>query len=373
MAKPMLDLAARLAFRGAGHVEPNPLVGCVLVAAGEVIGLGHHRVFGGPHAEADAMADAVRRGHGAKLAGATAYVTLEPCNARGKQPPCVDALLAARIARVVLARLDPNPLKAGGAERLRAGGVEVEVTDVSPDAAALAEPFVHRVRTGLPWVMAKWAQTIDGKVATRAGASQWISGERSRRAVHLLRGRVDAVLTGIGTVLADDPLLTARGVPVRRVARRVVIDPEARTPLTAKLITSASGPGAAPTTVIVAAGHESRLASAAAAAGVEVVGMPAVNGGILLRGVLTWLARERGVSTMLVEAGGGLLGSLLAEDLINEARVYVGPTLLGDAAAMSPVRGLERPGLDSATPMTLRSLRRVGADAELVYRRLGTA
>ncbi len=360
----MLDRAARAAWRGLGRVEPNPLVGCVIAAGEQVLGIGHHRRFGGPHAEVDALADARRRGHGDRLAGATAYVTLEPCNAHGKQPPCVDALLAAKVARVVFARADPNPLKAGGAERLRASGVRVELSGASPAATRLSEPFVHRLTIGLPWVIAKWAQTIDGKVATRTGQSQWISGERSRRAVHVLRGRVDAILTGIGTVLADDPLLTARGVPVRRVARRVVIDPEGRTPAGSRLVATA---GMAPLTIVTAAGNESRLAAVAGAAGVEVVGVPTSHGAILMRGVLAWLARERGAATVMVEAGAGVLGSLLAEDLINEARVYVGPMLLGDDEAMTAVRGLERASLSAATAMDLIGVRRSGPDAELVY------
>ena len=201
-AREMLDLAARLAMRAAGDVEPNPMVGCVIVRPGEgdlasrIIGRGHHRFFGEEHAEAEALADCCRRGQSPR--GATMYVTLEPCNHQGKQPPCTDAIIAAGIGRVVCARRDPNPAAAGGEGKLRAAGIDCEVNDSSVLATRLADPFAKRVTTGLPWVIAKWAQTIDGWIATRTGESKWISGAPSRNKVHRIRARVDAIITAIG-------------------------------------------------------------------------------------------------------------------------------------------------------------------------------
>ena len=229
----MLDLAARLALRARGRAEPNPLVGCVLVKAGEVIGMGHHRLFGDVHAEVDALRSARRQGH--DPLGCTAYVTLEPCNHQGKQPPCTRALIEAGVARVIAARRDDNPVAAGGFEALRSAGIPCEVSEDSSLARDISDPFFKRVRTGTPWVIAKWAQTIDGRVATRTGESKWISSEASRRRVHALRGRVDAIMCGLGTVLADDPMLTPRPTkgrgPPRRTPIRVVADAHLDIPL----------------------------------------------------------------------------------------------------------------------------------------------
>src|SRR5436190_8347297 len=234
--------AARLALRGHGGAEPNPLVGCVIASrAGETIGWGYHGNYGGPHAEIVTLQRAADRARGATL-----YCTLEPCNHQGKTGPCTQAIIDAKIARVVIARRDPYPPAAGGIERMQAAGIKVDVIEDCQPAVAVSDPFVHRVKTGLPWVTVKWAQTIDGKIATRSGESKWISNEASRKMVHRERGRVDVILTGIGTVLKDDPLLTARKVRQRRVARRIVIDPDLQIPLSAKLVTTAE----APTTII---------------------------------------------------------------------------------------------------------------------------
>ncbi|MFI4882116.1 MAG: bifunctional diaminohydroxyphosphoribosylaminopyrimidine deaminase/5-amino-6-(5-phosphoribosylamino)uracil reductase RibD, partial [Phycisphaerales bacterium JB064] len=195
--KHYLDMAARLALLGLGRVEPNPMVGCVIVRDGRVLGAGAHRVFGQPHAERRAIEDAKCKGH--DLRGATAYVTLEPCAHTGKQPPCTDALLEAGIAQVVYAAADPHPDARGGASVLESASVRVRQSNASQLATAVSAPFRQRVLEGRPWVIAKWAQTLDGRIATRAGDSQWISSRASRRRVHALRGRVDAILTGMGT------------------------------------------------------------------------------------------------------------------------------------------------------------------------------
>ena len=230
-----LHIAARLALRGHGGTEPNPIVGCLIVSPrDEIVGWGYHRQCGQAHAEVHALGRA-----GPRAAGATAYITLEPCNHFGRTPPCTEALIKAGVAKVVIARRDPNPIAAGGLDRLREAGIEVVIADDCELAMRITDGFARRVRSGLPWVIAKWAQTLDGRIATGSGESRWISNEASRRMVHRERGRVDAILTGIGTVLSDDPLLTARDVRIRRVARRIVIDPHLKTPLDAKLVQTA--------------------------------------------------------------------------------------------------------------------------------------
>jgi len=368
----MLDLAARVAVRAHGLVEPNPMVGCVLVGGGRVIGAGHHRRFGGPHAEREALADCARRGHDPR--GATAYVTLEPCRHHGKQPPCVDALGEAGVERVVCARLDPHEESGGGACRLQSDGIAFELSDASVEARRLSDPFVHRVKTGLPWVTAKWAQTIDGRIATRTGESQWISGLRSRRRVHRMRARVDAIVTGIGTVLADDPTLTARDVRVRRVARRVVIDSDLDIPLDSNLVRTARE---APVTVVCAqelmnAKLTQEKRNALAVGGVEVLGVvggQAASRWLDLEAALRLLVERHGVATAMVEAGAGLVGSLMEARLVNEAVVYVAPLLLGDEMAKSAAVGRVAASLSAGVGFELCRAKRVGNDVELVYRR----
>jgi diaminohydroxyphosphoribosylaminopyrimidine deaminase / 5-amino-6-(5-phosphoribosylamino)uracil reductase len=367
-----LDLAAKLALRGRGRVEPNPLVGCVLVRDGRVIGLGHHRRFGGPHAERDALADCRRNGH--DPAGCTVYVTLEPCNAHGRNPPCVQALIEAKVRDVVYACADPNPAKCGGAAALEAAGIPCRLSHASQAASGVAAAFIRRMTTGLPWVIAKWAQTIDGRIATRTGESKWISNEASRRRVHRLRARVDAMLTGIGTVIADDPMLTARGVRVRRVATRVVLDsdldiaPESLLVRTAREI---------PTLVacdrhLAASGFTGGARERLEQAGVRVIGVDSnsTNTGLDLHQLLRTLCAEHGISTVMVEAGPGLLGSLVESDLIDEAVVYVAPMLLGDEMAKSVAAGRLAESLSQARRFELLRAARVGDDVELTYRRL---
>jgi diaminohydroxyphosphoribosylaminopyrimidine deaminase / 5-amino-6-(5-phosphoribosylamino)uracil reductase len=370
-----LDLAARLAQRGRGDVEPNPMVGCVIVREGRVLGVGHHRRFGGLHAERDALESCRRMGHEAR--GATVYCTLEPCNAQGKQPACVDALIEAGVARVVYALADPNPAKAGGAARLSRAGIACELSGASANASACAAAWAKRVATGLPWVIAKWAQTIDGRIATRTGESQWISGARSRARVHRLRAQVDAVIVGVGTVMADDPMLTARGVRrVRRVARRVVVDSLLRMPMEAKLVRTAREVPTVVCCVGAAVGDVATRAAALRGAGVHVWECGAAKGvkedvgrGVDLREVLRRLTAESDAATVLVESGPRMLGSLVEADLVDEARVYVAPMVLGDAEARGAAEGLCVPGLAGVRRMKLWRTRAIGDDVELVYRR----
>lgn len=370
----MLDLAARLACRGAGRVEPNPMVGCVLARRdGDrvvAIAFGHHRRFGGLHAEREALADAARRC--VDVRGATAFVTLEPCVHHGKQPPCVDALLEAGIGEVVFARHDPGRESGGGASRLAEAGLPCRVSEASRAAVELSDPFVKRLKTGLPWVIAKWAQTVDGRIATRTGQSQWISSDRSRLRVHRLRERVDAIVTGLGTARFDDPLLTARvGRRPRRVARRVVIDTDLMLPAESKLVATADE---APVTVCCMnelknseylRERRERLESR----GVEVMGVRSDNERLDLDVMLSQLVERHDVMNVLIEAGPGLLGSFFEFDLVDEARVYIAPLLLGDELAKAVATGRTVPSLSGGRNFRLTRVKRIGDDVELVYRR----
>ena len=353
----LIDRAVRLAARGHGGAEPNPMVGCVIVDdRGAVIAEGFHRRCGGPHAEVDALAAA-----GARARGATAIVTLEPCAHRGRTGPCTEALRAAGVARVVYAVADPNPLAAGGGAQLVAAGVPAELV---PHGAAreLALPFIKRVQTGLPWISAKWAQSIDGAIALANGDSKWLSCARSRRMVHRERGRVDAILTGIGTVVADDPQLTARGVRVHRQAMRIVFDPAVRTPPESKICDAS-----APTVVLASESLDAAATQRAGALVARGVRVLRLGPGDTVRAPLAALAQE-GVSRVLVEAGGGVIGRLLREEILDEAWVFIAPLVIGDDLARRSVRGLTPTVLAAVARARLMSVRRRGADALLHYR-----
>jgi len=349
------------------------MVGCVIgVPAGDgarILGIGHHRRYGGPHAEVEALADCARRG--ADPRGATAWVTLEPCCHTGKTGPCTEALIRAGITKVVFARRDPNPVSGGGAERLMRAGIEVREFGAVPEAVRVSDPFVKRITTGLPWVTVKWAQTIDGRIAARSGDSKWISNEWSRRMVHRLRARVDAVLTGIGTVLADDPLLTARDVPLRRSARRIVIDPLLKLPSNCALVRSA-GEGGPPLTVATSV-HTLKLNRTAAdalrrAGNVEIASFPDDAGELPLGDVLRHLVQAHDATNVFVEAGPGVVSRLLRSGLADAMLVFIGPLVLGDDEAIGPVRGEAIEAISSARRFELLRVRRLGGDAVLGYR-----
>lgn len=358
ITKSMLDRAARAAWRAGGDADPNPMVGCVIARGGEVIGIGHHRRFGSLHAEREALADCTRRG--ADPRGATLYCTLEPCCHHGKQPPCTDAVIAAGLTRVVYARRDPGEASGGGAALLERAGIVAERSDASVLATRLSDPFVHRVRTGRPWVTAKWAQTIDGRIATRTGESQWITGELMRSRVHRTRARVDAVLVGLGTVLADDPMLTARGVPrVRRTATRVVLDTHGRLPTDTALVRTA---GKTPTVVITASLHDYPK-------GVGVIRVAPGPGGVDLHAGLARLWTELGITGVLIEAGPRVLGSMLDAGLVDEALVHVAPLVLADREAMACALGRDAPTLGGAVRFDLVRAKPLAGDIELWYRR----
>ena len=356
-----LGAAARLAARGRGRAEPNPLVGCVITKNNNVIGWGYHAYCGGPHAEIEALRRAGTAAH-----GATAYVTLEPCNHTGRTGPCTQAIIDAGINRVVIAQRDPNPIASGGLDVLERAGIAITVTDACPVATNISSPFVYRVKTGLPWVIAKWAQTVDGKLATSTGDSKWISSNKSRQAVHRCRARVDAILTGVGTVLHDDPLLTARNVRVRRVARRIVLDPNLDIPTESTVVRTAKE---IPTVVWTSnsAKHAARArCNTLERAGVNVVGteMNGVNGP--LSDGLRHLAKTFDITNILVEAGGRLLASLISQNLANEAWVFLAPMLLADQQAV----GLSGPAvakISDAWRLKLISTHRRDDDIEIRY------
>ncbi|MDX1563933.1 MAG: bifunctional diaminohydroxyphosphoribosylaminopyrimidine deaminase/5-amino-6-(5-phosphoribosylamino)uracil reductase RibD [Phycisphaeraceae bacterium] len=317
----LMKRAIRLGARGLGAVEPNPPVGCVLVKNGRIVGEGFHRAFGGPHAEIEALKQAGRAAR-----GATAVVSLEPCNHSGKTPPCTRALIEAGIRRVVVGVIDPNPQVSGrGLNRLKRAGLEVVSGIEAESAAALIAPYAKRLATGLPWVIAKWAQTLDGAIATREGDSRWISCDASRRAVHRLRGRVDAVVVGAATARTDDPLLTARDVRTPRTARRIVIDPNQTLHLDSALVRSIDqGPVA-----IAASRPLNQTANGRRLASADVERLTLGPKG-QLKPLLRELVKKHDATQVLVEGGGRTLGAFFQQKMVDEVWVFVAPKLAAD-------------------------------------------
>ncbi|QDV59178.1 bifunctional diaminohydroxyphosphoribosylaminopyrimidine deaminase/5-amino-6-(5-phosphoribosylamino)uracil reductase RibD [Rosistilla oblonga] len=324
--------ALALAARGKGFVEPNPMVGCVIVRDGKPLAEGYHEKFGGPHAERQALAALPAD---CDPAGATWYVTLEPCCHTGKTPPCSDAVIAARPQRVVIAAVDPfSEVAGGGIAQIRAAGIDVEVGVCEAEANRLNAPFIKRVRQQKSWVIAKWAMTLDGKIATHSGNSQWISGEASRRRVHEVRGQVDAIVTGIGSVLADDPTLTARP-PGPRTAARIVLDDKAELPLNSTLIKTRE---TAPVYAVVRSDAPQQRIDALRKAGVGVIVNESRTRSGGVEQLLTW-CHDQGMTNLFLEAGAGAMASFFEADAIDEYHVYVAPKLIGGSAAPGPLGG----------------------------------
>jgi diaminohydroxyphosphoribosylaminopyrimidine deaminase/5-amino-6-(5-phosphoribosylamino)uracil reductase len=312
--------ALALAAKGLYTATPNPRVGCVLVKDGQVVGRGWHEKTGEPHAEVHALRDA-----GERARGATAYVTLEPCSHHGRTPPCIDALVAAGVARVVAAMQDPNPkVSGGGFARLRAAGIAVESGLMETEARELNIGFVSRMTRGRPWVRMKIAASLDGRTALANGKSRWITGPEARADGHAWRARACAVLTGIGTVRDDDPQLNVREVATTRQPLRVLVDSRLEVPLAARLFAGGN-------VLVAAAKGDAAKIAALEARGAEVVILPNPHGKVELPELLRELAR-RELNEIHVEAGVKLNGSLLAEGLVDELLVYLAPSLLGDAA-----------------------------------------
>ena len=315
--------ALELAVGGAGWVSPNPLVGCIIVRQGKVVGRGYHQRFGGPHAEVHALREAGNQARGAAL-----YVTLEPCCHTGKTPPCVEAIMESRVGRVIVAMQDPNPrVDGGGLSRLRNAGVEVTVGVCEAEAQRLNEAFVKHINTGQPFVTSKSAITLDGKIATRSGSSRWISGEAARGIAHRLRHASDAIVVGIGTASQDDPQLTTR-IPGQRVSNplRVVVDSTLRLSPAARLADVAEDRRTLVATTEQAADTK---AQALRERGVEVIGLPAQSDGRVDLGALHRALGERGIASVLVEGGAVLTTALLEQRLIDKMVLFVAPKIIG--------------------------------------------
>ena len=322
--------ALQLAAQGQGAVEPNPLVGCIIAHGAEIVGEGWHRRYGGPHAEIEALRIASNRAQGATL-----YVTLEPCCHHGKTPPCTDAIIAAGIRRVVAAQRDPfAEVNGQGARTLEAAKITVEFGVGESEARRLNAPYLKLLTHQRAWVIAKWAMTLDGKLASRNGDSRWISNETSRRIVHELRGRVDAILVGSGTVRADDPLLTARPAGPR-TALRVVLDSRGAIEPGSQLVKTARD---VPVLIAVTDSVLANRRRALEQAGCELFVVSGVNELERIDSLLAELGRRR-MTNILVEGGNRLLGAFFDAGAVDEAHVFIAPKLLGGSSALSPIGG----------------------------------
>lgn len=346
--------ALELAERGLYTTTPNPRVGCVLVRDGAVMGEGWHVRAGDAHAEVNAIADARARGR-RDIQGATAYVTLEPCNHAGRTGPCTQALIGAGVRRVIFAMEDPNPHAGHGAARLRAAGVDVASGLLESEARALNVGFVSRMTRGRPWIRMKVAASLDGRTALASGASQWITGGEARHDGHRYRARACAILTGIGTVRADDPQLTVRGVDTSRQPRRIILDRSARTPPTARVLAGGA--------LVVTAGR----VNAEWPRGTDAIALPDAAGGIDLSALMLRLGSE-GINELHVEAGARLNGALLAAGLVDELLLYVAPCLIGDPARGIALLDSPLQALSERVRLAVDSIEAVGADWRVIAR-----
>ncbi len=358
-----MRLALRLATKAIGHTSPNPAVGAVIVKGRRLIATGYHKRAGLPHAEIEAL-----RRAGARARGATLYVTLEPCNHTGRTPPCCDAIIASGIARVVAATRDPNPVTDGrGMARLRRAGVEVIAGVLAQEARRLNEPFQKVMRTGLPLVIAKVGQSLDGKIATATGESRWITSASSRRLAQRLRSRLDAILVGVNTILLDDPWLIARG-SAHRTGKplKVIVDSRLRTPLQARCLSRWS-----PAPTLIATTRRGGLRPAQLRRrGAEVMTVAAKSGRVGLRSLCRRLAR-RGVQSILIEGGGEVLASAFAERIVDRVMFFVAPVLIGGREAPGSLGGAGIRRLAQAVRLADVTYHRVGPDlcveARVVY------
>ena len=349
-----MRLALREAKKGVGRTSPNPAVGAVVVKNGRVVGKGYHQRAGEPHAEINALNDA-----GKAVADATIYVTLEPCNHTGRTPPCTKAILAAGIKRVVIGMADPNPIATGGADFLEAQGLEVVRAVLREECEAINYPFAKHVTTGLPWVIMKAGMSLDGRIATHTGHSGWITNEKSRAAVHRLRDRVDAILIGVGTALADDPSLTTR-LPKGggRDPLRVVLDTNLRMVPTAKMLLQES---AAPTWIFCGPTPDAAKVKDLEAHGAVVKSVVlADTGTVELTAVLRELGRNR-LNSVLVEGGGQVHGAFLRQQLVDEVNLYVAPCFIG-GDGMPVVGGMGIDSVQGARRIKNMRTRRFGDD-----------
>lgn len=351
--------AIELAEQGRYSAKPNPCVGCVIVQNNQIIGEGWHQTAGGPHAEVHALKQA-----GDRAKGATAYVTLEPCSHQGKTPPCADALIDANIARVVVAMQDPNPLVSGkGIEKLRTAGIDVSVGLLEEEAESLNTAFIHKMKTGQPFIMSKVAMSVDGKTAMASGESQWITGADAREDVHRLRAESDMVMTGVGTVLTDNPQLTARdglGGHKTKQPHIVVLDSTLKTPLDAALFNSSANV----TLLTCSTDAEAMQALRETGCNVDVVVADA-KGQVDLQAVHVWLC-EQPVNRVMLEAGALLNGACLQAGIVDELIVYMAPSALGaDARGAFAMPTISQ--LSDRIQLNYESMDKLGDDIKLTY------
>ena len=350
-----MQLALELAERGAGHTSPNPMVGALLVKQGRIVGQGYHQKVGGVHAEVNAIADA-----GGQAAGATLYVTLEPCHHTGRTPPCTAAILAADIARLVVAMADPNPhVTGGGGAFLAQQGLEVVWGVMVTEAQRLNEAFIKHTRSGRPFVYLKYAATLDGRLAAATGDARWVTGPEARAFVHQLRQRVDAIMVGVGTVVADDPSLTTRLAEGQGVdPRRIILDPQLRIAETARLLNQ---PSTAGTLLVSSARRDPPKRARLEALGAEVLEMPLAGGRIDLKALMVELG-GRGICSVLIEGGGGTIGAALRNSVVDKVYAFLAPKLLAGDDGVPVCRGEGAATMAAAPVLEQVAVRRFGQD-----------
>lgn len=325
-----MSFALELAEKGRGNVEPNPMVGAVVVKNGLAIGKGYHQAFGGPHAEVFALSEGKEA-----CEGATLYVSMEPCAHYGKTAPCVDAIIKAGIKEVVIAIIDPNPITSGkGMRKLQEAGIDVKLGVMESQAAKLNAPFLKLMQKGLPYVIVKWAMSLDGKIATHTGDSRWISSEESREYVHKIRGQVDGIMVGINTVQRDDPQLTCR-IKGGRNPRRIIIDSNATLPLNSRLINTIQE-----SELLVAVGNNApqERTEKLRQLGCKIIPAGNVNGLVDMKILFQQLGKMN-LTNVLVEGGSRVITSIIEERLADKIMVFIAPIIIGGEGAMSPVMG----------------------------------
>lgn len=347
-----MRIALELAECGCGWAAPNPMVGAVVVKDGRIIGKGYHERYGQPHAERNALADCTESPNGADL-----YVTLEPCCHYGKQPPCVEAVLEAGIRRVIIGSDDPNPLVAGkGIQFLREHGVTVTEHVLKKECDALNEVFFYYIQTGLPYVVMKYAMTLDGKIAAYTGESKWVTGKAAREHVQQLRHRYSAIMAGVGTVLADDPLLTCR-MEGGKDPVRIICDSALRTPVTAQVVATASQVP----TILATCCTDARRHAPYEKAGCRILAVGEQDGQVDLRELMRRLGQEK-IDSILLEGGGTLNWSALKSGIVRKVQAYIAPKIFGGQSAKTPVEGTGFPSPAEAVVLKRSTLIRLGDD-----------
>ena len=353
-----MERAIELAQKGSGWTNPNPLVGAVIVKNNRIIGEGYHKRYGELHAERNAFQSLTESAEGAEL-----YVTLEPCCHHGKTPPCTEAIIEHKISHVIIGSTDPNPLVAGkGIAQLKKAGIAVTVGYLKEECDSMNRIFFHHITTKLPYVIAKYAMTADGKTATRTGASKWITGEEARNHVQQLRSKCMAIMAGIGTVLADNPLLTVR-LEGYKSPIRIICDSHLRIPLESQICKTAQ----TYPTIMACAHADAGKRESLTKLGIEVIEVPDENGQVDLTKLFQILGQEKGIDSVFLEGGGTLTEYAFRHHLIQELQVFIAPKIFGSAVAKSPVGGLGVEEPDDAYTLQLVEHQRIGEDLWLSY------